>query len=244
MTPNIYWKTGVVPTFGDIFSSAQLVISGDFAVNSAVDTGFSVNTSAGTATMPIVSLSEYESGLILYNLAGLGVDDIGAQATTFTAYFDLVPHTSGVESTADDGHETEFTLCTLEKNGTVKTVWNIPSPTSSESVVIRITNTSGTDGTVNGRLYYTDTLGNFQTWSGPIVGTNGVQTENLASHETLQILNTSWADIDESLSFPESWSGRARLVLESTLPSMEVANWLVYNGVLVNMSSVVKDGDE
>jgi hypothetical protein len=220
------------------------VISGDIASGSAItDSGtanFTENVTAGTATLTLSGAFPYNSGAnIIYDLTNA---TSAAQEATFTAQFVLTTAT-GVESAVATTHGTAVTLCTLDKNGVTKTVWNIPSPDSMNQGYIRITNTSSVDdGTILGRLYTEDgTL----LWSGTVVGTNALQAD-IDAHETIAVSNSSWALVTNGSpgAFPTTWTGRARLVLDSGLPNMEVVNFITSNGNMVNASSTVADGVE
>lgn len=242
LTPNVYWTDGAVPAISDIFSSAQLRISGNIASGSAItDSGtanFTENVSAGTATLTLSGAFPYNAGAnIIYDLTNA---TSGAQETTFTAQF-ILTSASGATAAAATAHDDAVTLCSLTKNGVTKTVWNIPSPDSMNQGYIRITNTSGAAGTIAGRLFGEDGT---ELWSGDIVGAAGLQA-TLAAHATLAISNSSWAAlyaVDNTV--PTTWTGRARLVLDSAIPNIEVVNFISSNGDMVNASSTVDDGVE
>lgn len=228
LASGVYWMDGSLIAFSDLFSDAYLVISGDFAAGAAI-TGFTTVSTSTIRKSILAEGSPYASGDITYDLTGVST---GQRETTLRANFSLTK-ASGIDAALDlSSYTNSFTLCTLEKNGVTKTVWNLPSPDhATESGYVFITNTSDTAGAVNGRLYYSD-------------GTMPYDEEIVASipaHGTVVLGGNNWSAVTN---FPTTWSGKARLVLDSALSSMEVYNYVVSNGTLLNMSSVVKDGDE
>lgn len=234
---NVYWTDGAAPEISDIFSNARLVLTGDFATGSQVE---GVDANPTTGTIPItVAAAPYDSGDIIYDMAPGGTPATSAaRETTVTARFDLTVADNVNESAATD-HSGEVTLCTLEKNGTTKTVMMIPDPAGTLSGTIRVTNTSGISGTVSGRLYYFD--GSEETtWDGVIIGAGGLDTV-INAHETQVLTTTNLLTLTD---FPTTWDNNARLVLESTLPSMEVLSFITIGGVLTNVSALLPDGEE
>jgi hypothetical protein len=244
LTSDIYWSDGAVPRLSDLFSSAYLRVYGSFPSGAAMEDAssgtFTVNSTTASLGVNSSSASAYSSGDISYTL-GSSVAT-GQQETTITAKFDLtvasgVTLNTGVETAL----ETTFTLCSLEKNGSTKTVYNIPSPDNADTGYIRITNASDTACTsINGRLYLqSPTVAGTPEYNDVIIGTGGV-AESIGAHETVAITNASLG----TLTSISTWAGRAHLVLETSCTGMEVVNWLTNNGTTVNMSATSPDSNE
>jgi hypothetical protein len=121
------------------------------------------------------------------------------------------------ESTAGDFRQ-------LAKNGTTRYVYNIPASDNSDQAYIRIYNTSSIDGTVRGSLY--DQNGN-------VVGTASTVLVSDMAAGTTQVFSA--ADL-ETL-FGGTWTGRARMTIDSETPSMEVQALIrSATGTITNMS--------
>jgi hypothetical protein len=100
----------------------------------------------------------------------------------------------------------------IKQDGTRCVVYNVPAPGSADIVAVRVTNDSGIDGIVNATLY--DGSGTEIFAAQPLNGGNAI-----VKGATLAVFNTDLAALG-------SWSGRAVLVLTTSLPSIEVLGLL------------------
>lgn len=233
VTSNVLWTDGLQAAIGDIIAAgSKLVITGTLPTGTVIsDNGsndWTETIALGTAEWAF-GATAYDSGNITYTLAASTV----AIETAFTGLLDFTPATGSDVQDVNLG-----TLSTLAKNGVTRTVFNIPSPAETTFVnAVRISNTSNVSGTVYGRLY--EQTGGL-VYSGVLIGTGGLQA-TIAPQETVPITASGWTTLDSGLS---TWVGRGRLVVETTLPSIEVMSLTTVGGVQTNMSTVAPVGVE
>ncbi|NJO15859.1 MAG: hypothetical protein HC877_08950 [Thioploca sp.] len=141
------------------------------------------------------------------------------------------------------GKEDPFSrdLIHIKRNGVVCSIYNVPAPDAMDSGNIRITNTSGKDGTIGGTL---------RDKNGEPIFTNRMLVETIAPNQTVYIttdpnitngLQLDGIEKDETWTTAHgtaSWQGRAVLTINSDVSSLEIYG-MVRNkagGPLTNMS--------
>lgn len=223
------WTEGLPAVITDVVAAGtSLVVSGDFsAVGDTGEvfydgTGFDCTTNNGSLTVAEdFQSATYDAGANTFRVAICYKVD-GETAIVPGSYTGLYDVTGAADSDVTDVNV--GTLSTLEKNGTSKAVYNIPAGdgVTGDQAFVRITNTSSLAGKIYGRLYKQD---------GTLVG-SATLSDSLAAHETLVLSGQDLVDLFGS------WTpGRARLVVEGEIPSMEVLGLIrTPAGVLTNMS--------
>jgi hypothetical protein len=119
-------------------------------------------------------------------------------------------------------------LAYIKRNGSVCTLYNIPSSAAVDDLSVRVTNTGAKEGTVKAKLYALD---------GTVLINNETLIDTIKPKETVRL---DAAKLTE-LAGGTVWSGRAVLILLSTIQEgdMEVFG-LVRNsagGPLMNLST-------
>ncbi len=102
----------------------------------------------------------------------------------------------------------------IKKNGTTCQIYTVPNTKATESISIRITNDSKEEGQITGTLYDMD--GQELIEAGTPLFEEAIkpnETKRLTAKELEELAGTSW-------------TGRARLVISSSLPKMEVMSLL------------------
>jgi hypothetical protein len=223
------WTKGLPAVITDVVAAGtSLVVSGDFSAVGdtgevyidAVTHDCSINSGSLTVAEDFQSAT-YDAGASTFHVAICYTVD-GETAIVPGSYTGLYDVTGAADSDVTDVNV--GTLSTLEKNGTSKAVYNIPAGdgVTGDQAFVRITNTSSLAGKIYGRLYKQD---------GTLVG-SATLSDSLAAHETLVLSGQDLVDLFGS------WTpGRARLVVEGEIPSMEVLGLIrTPAGVLTNMS--------
>ena len=230
------WDAGVA----DAANTVTLTVTGVFSASLGVDTDSDSNTADGVY-LDLDESGTYDAGeeadtldatTATWNLGNTveatlttenvhmvvdGVTPIGEHTPSATLAVNWDTATYLDESTAGDFRQ-------LAKNGTTRYVYNIPASDNSDQAYIRIYNTSLIDGTVRGSLYDQD---------GNVVGTaNMVLVSDMAAGTT-QVFSA--ADL-ETL-FDGTWTGRARMTIDSETPSMEIQALIrSATGTITNMN--------
>ncbi len=119
----------------------------------------------------------------------------------------------------DDPKTTDITASSvlrwIKKNGTTCHVFNVPNTKATESISIRITNDSNEAGQLTGTLYDMDGQELIEA------GTPLFDGEAIKPNETKRLMAKELEELAGT-----SWTGRARLVISSSLPKMEVMSLL------------------
>ncbi|MBC2695560.1 MAG: hypothetical protein HF982_09870 [Desulfobacteraceae bacterium] len=219
--------TVILTVTGDFSASLGVDMDGDAATadglyldlftNRAYDAGEEATTLTATTAIwdlgPVATAIAASGATINVHMVVDGITEIMEQTPSATLTVDWTDVTYADESAIGDFRE-------LAKNGTTRNVYNIPGSAGSDQAYIRIYNTSSVAGTVRGTLYdETGLLGTAVLVSDMPAGTT--QVFSAANLETLF----------------GTWDGRARMMVDAEIPSMEVMA-LIRNatGTLTNMS--------
>ncbi|MDM8557194.1 hypothetical protein [Candidatus Parabeggiatoa sp. HSG14] len=121
-------------------------------------------------------------------------------------------------------------LLHVKQNGTVCTLYNVPSSAATDAVSIKITNKGIQAGIVRGRLVALD---------GTHIMESTILIESLAPNQTFRLSATDLEDIQETATGTRGWSGRAVLDIGADLKKMEVYGLLrnKLGGPLMNLST-------
>ncbi len=112
----------------------------------------------------------------------------------------------------------DSTLLRIKKDGTICQVYNVPNSAASDILSIRVTNDSSSAGKLTATLY------DMEGTAVIAAGTELFGGEEIQSLETKRI---TAADLETLAG--AAWTGRARLVISSTLPKLEVLPLLRQN---------------
>lgn len=125
-----------------------------------------------------------------------------------------------------DGYQTitypSVELPKIKRDGTVCTVYNVPATGAADTLSIRVTNTSNTEGVITGALYGTDGTELIAK------GTDLLQNMTANTIKKGQTIRLSSEDL-VTLAGGTAWTGRAILRMTSNLTNMEVLALLRQN---------------
>jgi len=202
---------------------------------------------AGTTNLQADTVTETEA---TWNLHDTSLQTIAATLTSQTAIHFMVDGQTPInvpenDPTAtllidfDDTKMTDITRADVElrkikKDGTVCHVLHLPNSAAKDILSLRVTNDSSQAGKLTIAVY------DMEGTEVIAPGTELFGGEEIKQYETKRITAT---DLEELAGGP--WSGRARGVISSTLPKLEIFNYLRENvpGAPLTNQSVGADGN-
>lgn len=204
---------------------------------------FDASATGGSVTLGTINVSAtVDAGTATFDLSAANLADIEDEGDTGVPIM-MTVNTSDVINTVEGPPSATLTidfkndyvadrvatgdLMQIFQNGTVCTAYNVPDSTANDTVNIRIINDSSISGTLSARMF--DGSG---TEIGAVTELKS-KDDPLAVGETFKIK----ASTLEAAGF--SWTGRALLILTSTLPKLEMM-LLIRNksgGPLTNLST-------